>query len=40
MGLLYILVLWSNVCVIRALDLMIVSGQHNLNGWSLQDGHH
>jgi hypothetical protein len=40
MGLLYMLALWSNICVIWALDLMVVRGQRSLNGRSLQDGHH
>jgi hypothetical protein len=39
-GLLYMLDLWSNVCVIWALDLMVVRGWCSLNGRSLQDEHH
>ena len=38
MGILYTLALWSNVCVIWALDSMVVCGQCSLNGQSLQDG--
>jgi hypothetical protein len=40
MGLLYMLALWSNVCVIWALDSIVVRGWYSLNGRSLQDGHH
>jgi hypothetical protein len=40
MGLLYMLVLWSNVRIIRALDLIVDCGQRSLKGWSLQDRHH
>jgi hypothetical protein len=40
MGLLYMLALWSNVCVIWALDPMVVHGWHSLSVRSLQDGHH
>jgi hypothetical protein len=39
-GLLYMLDLWSNVCVIWALDPMVVRGWRSLNGRSLQDEHH
>ena len=37
-GLLYMLALWSNVCVIWVLDPMVVRGWRSLNGRSLQDG--
>jgi hypothetical protein len=40
MGLLYMLVLWPNVCIVSALDPMVVRGQCNLSVWSLQNGHH
>ena len=39
-GLLYMLALWSNVCVIWALDPMVVYDRRSLNGQSLQDEHH
>jgi hypothetical protein len=40
MNLLYMLAIWSNVCVIWALDPMLVHGQRSLNWRSLQDEHH
>jgi hypothetical protein len=39
-GLLYMLALLSNVCIIWALDLMVIRDLCNLNGLSLQDGYH
>jgi hypothetical protein len=40
MGLLYMLALLSKVCIVWALDLIIVCGWCCLKGWSLQDEHH
>jgi hypothetical protein len=40
MGLLYMLTLWSNMCVIWALEPMVVCDRRNINGQSLQDEYH